>query len=571
MLDVRVYRTAFLPALVALFVAAFALQDRPTPARSALAPDAFNAERAFGARPGAAIADRAGPALPVAPPGSAGGRRDGRLRRPALAAPGGGPAARVRGQRRRPGPTADGSGTLETVVATAPGCPAARIVVLADRDAPAARPAPSSRPPLRCSSWPGCSRRVSCARRSCSSRPPARRTGFAGARAWAQPEAGGPVDAVLVLGDMAGARVRKPWVVALAAGRGAGAARRSSGPCRPRCGARSGRDAGGAARARPVDPPRAADHRVRAGSDRRRRPARRAALGSPASAGLSRGDAGWTRRAASAFGRAALRAGRRDRRRRPRATSRPSPPPRAGSSRCATCCPTGRCGCVVALAAAARAARRAGRASSARAAAAWPIAPVDALAGRRRGAAAGRRLAVAAAARARPARSTPRRAGARRTPSRSRRSGSSAWSRPRWSPALGRLRPARCVRPAAARRTRLAAGGLAAWPPGVAARRRSPLVAWLRNPYAAALLVPAAHLWLFAARRLARALGRRGRARRSASCCRSLAVGLLRAGARARARRAGLGRRAGGAGGAGSGRCCWSPACSPRWPASCAC
>ena len=49
MLDGRVYRTAFLPALVALFVAAFALQDRPTPARTALPADAFNAERAFGA------------------------------------------------------------------------------------------------------------------------------------------------------------------------------------------------------------------------------------------------------------------------------------------------------------------------------------------------------------------------------------------------------------------------------------------------------------------------------------------------------------------------------------------
>ena len=36
------YRTAFLPALVALFVAAFALEDRPDPARSALPADAFS-------------------------------------------------------------------------------------------------------------------------------------------------------------------------------------------------------------------------------------------------------------------------------------------------------------------------------------------------------------------------------------------------------------------------------------------------------------------------------------------------------------------------------------------------
>ena len=38
-------------------------------------------------------------------------------------------------------------------------------------------------------------------------------TGFAGARAWAREEAGGPVDGVLVLGDMAGTRIPKPWVV----------------------------------------------------------------------------------------------------------------------------------------------------------------------------------------------------------------------------------------------------------------------------------------------------------------------------------------------------------------------
>jgi len=46
-LDARVYRTAFLPALIALFVAAFALEDRPDPARSAVAADVFDHARAF--------------------------------------------------------------------------------------------------------------------------------------------------------------------------------------------------------------------------------------------------------------------------------------------------------------------------------------------------------------------------------------------------------------------------------------------------------------------------------------------------------------------------------------------
>ena len=48
MLDLRVYRTAFLPALIAVFVAAFSLADRPTPATSPLSADAFDGARAFG-------------------------------------------------------------------------------------------------------------------------------------------------------------------------------------------------------------------------------------------------------------------------------------------------------------------------------------------------------------------------------------------------------------------------------------------------------------------------------------------------------------------------------------------
>ena len=37
--------------------------------------------------------------------------------------------------------------------------------------------------------------------------------GFTGARAWARSTAGAPVDGVIVLGDMAGRAIRKPWVV----------------------------------------------------------------------------------------------------------------------------------------------------------------------------------------------------------------------------------------------------------------------------------------------------------------------------------------------------------------------
>ena len=37
-------------------------------------------------------------------------------------------------------------------------------------------------------------------------------TGFAGARAWAREESDAPIDAVIVLGDLASREVRKPWL-----------------------------------------------------------------------------------------------------------------------------------------------------------------------------------------------------------------------------------------------------------------------------------------------------------------------------------------------------------------------
>src|SRR3954447_20392529 len=47
-LDTRLYRAAFLPALIAVFVCAFSLTDRPPPATTPLAADAFDTSRAFG-------------------------------------------------------------------------------------------------------------------------------------------------------------------------------------------------------------------------------------------------------------------------------------------------------------------------------------------------------------------------------------------------------------------------------------------------------------------------------------------------------------------------------------------
>ena len=225
MLDVRVYRAAFLPLLLALFVAAFSLGPRPAPATTTLAADAFD-----GARASAVLRDLAR-RHPERPPGSAaeealGGRVERTLR-------GNGFEVSRRVTRARP---AGGARDLTTVVGVRPGVSSRRLVVVADR---AARGAPAT------AALSGTAALLELSRifRATAPRDPTdprgrgggravgrslRRTlvlvstsgaglgaGEAAARAVAG--AGGPqeeVDGVLVLGDLAGAELRRPQVVA---------------------------------------------------------------------------------------------------------------------------------------------------------------------------------------------------------------------------------------------------------------------------------------------------------------------------------------------------------------------
>ncbi|HYM58370.1 MAG TPA: hypothetical protein VES79_10465 [Solirubrobacteraceae bacterium] len=209
MLDVRVYRAAFIPALVALFVVAFSLTDRPAGVSSPLSADAFDGARAYG---------------PSDPP-----RRDS-LRELAAAYPhrrSGSPgdralAARVAGVFRanglrvqigtQHGRTADGPADLETVVGVRPGLSSRRIVVMAHRDA-------LSSPAL--AELSATAALIELARvfkvRDLSATLVLVSTsgasgGADGGRDFAE-KAAGPVDALLVLGDLAGTGVRKPWVV----------------------------------------------------------------------------------------------------------------------------------------------------------------------------------------------------------------------------------------------------------------------------------------------------------------------------------------------------------------------
>lgn len=128
MLDPRLYRAAFAPLLIVLVVAAFALVDRPHPIQTTLAPDAFDGAHALATLQGLAAA------YPIRRPGDGG---DDRL------------AAFVERTLRHSfrnvrvhhadGRTIDGKQTLTTVIATRLGQPGPGIVVVAHRDA-AGRP-----------------------------------------------------------------------------------------------------------------------------------------------------------------------------------------------------------------------------------------------------------------------------------------------------------------------------------------------------------------------------------------------------------------------------------------------
>jgi hypothetical protein len=213
-LDVRVYRAAFLPALIALFVAAFSLGDRPAPATSPLAADAFDGQRAFGAdaplrnsllelarsfpdrttgsADDAGLADRVASTLAT----------PDRTRRPAF-----------RVTRRQ-------TGDAETVIGVRPGLSSRQIVVVSHRDA-YGRPGRAE--------LSGTAVMLELARlfRARELRKTlvlvstsGSREGFTGARAWAEQASGAPIDAVIVLGDLAGAKSGRPWVVPWSLGSG---------------------------------------------------------------------------------------------------------------------------------------------------------------------------------------------------------------------------------------------------------------------------------------------------------------------------------------------------------------
>jgi hypothetical protein len=215
MLNGRLYRAAFLPFVLALAAAAFSLTARPSPLHSTLAPDAFEGSRAF------SELTRLAGAYPDRRPGGPGDRALATYVADSLRSLGGtgahAPAGWVGGfqvhTRHFTAQTIDGERTLATVVAQRPGSTGARpIVILAHRDAPA----PGDRAELSGTSVLLELARVFAARETQRTIVLVSTSGGTGGGAGAADFAaadGGPYDAAIVLGDLAGERERKPFVV----------------------------------------------------------------------------------------------------------------------------------------------------------------------------------------------------------------------------------------------------------------------------------------------------------------------------------------------------------------------
>jgi hypothetical protein len=200
-LDPRIYRAGFLPILFALVLVGFSLREPPRPLTASLAPDAFDGAAAF------RQLDQLASEAPLRRPGSSGDGLVAQRVEQTLRANG----FRV-GMRRFSAQTVDGERELQTVVGERAGFSNRRILVVAHRDAlgHGARAELSGTAALlelaRVLGGRTLDRTLVLASTSGGT------AGAAAAERLAQ-ESGGPVDAVLVLGDLAGTHTSRPLVV----------------------------------------------------------------------------------------------------------------------------------------------------------------------------------------------------------------------------------------------------------------------------------------------------------------------------------------------------------------------
>ncbi|HEY2632527.1 MAG TPA: M28 family peptidase [Solirubrobacteraceae bacterium] len=214
MFDGRIYRVAFVPLLVVLVVVGFSLAGRSGSLHSTLAPDAFDGPRAFAELQ--AIARR----FPDRRPGGAGDNALADYIAQALRSSGGSGSAFHVSSERVKTQTLDGTRTLTTVRAELPGSTGlSPIAIVAHRDA-SGRGAEAELSGIAALLELG---RV-------FSQSETRRTivlvstsggsgGYGGATDFAT-TTGKELDAALVLGNLAGAAARKPFVLPFSGGQG---------------------------------------------------------------------------------------------------------------------------------------------------------------------------------------------------------------------------------------------------------------------------------------------------------------------------------------------------------------
>jgi hypothetical protein len=230
MFDGRIYRAAFVPFLFVLVIVGFSLSGQVAPLGSTLAPDAFNGPRAFAGLQ--ALVKR----FPARQPGSAGDNElaayiAAQLRGlgSASGTAGSGPSTPASGEsasgtsaagggfqvstRQIQAATIEGGRTLTTVIAERPGSTGlSPIVIMAHRDAPKSGSA---------AQLSGTAALLELAR--VFSESETRRTivlvstsggsgGYAGMADFAKHDSQSP-DAAIVLGDLAGSVVHKPFVL----------------------------------------------------------------------------------------------------------------------------------------------------------------------------------------------------------------------------------------------------------------------------------------------------------------------------------------------------------------------
>ncbi|MGZ4242710.1 MAG: hypothetical protein ACXVSE_00310, partial [Solirubrobacteraceae bacterium] len=200
MLDPRIYRTGLIVAALALVVLAFSLRNQQTALNPTLAPEAFNGQNVAATMASIAKDD------PTRRPGSQGDYALADQVKSTFAQYGFSPTTDTFHGR-----TVDGTETLENVVGVRPGMQSGSVVIVASRDALGA-------PAMAAAS--GTATLMELARnlegetlhRSVVLASTSGSQGTAGAIRLAA-TLGGPIDAVVVLGDLASSRVQQPIIL----------------------------------------------------------------------------------------------------------------------------------------------------------------------------------------------------------------------------------------------------------------------------------------------------------------------------------------------------------------------